>query len=116
MSKSIRDRLIAARESWIQAGGFEFKVRRPTEMQTLAWRALDRDQVAESMIKTCVVGWRGVRECDLASGESDDEAVFDALTFAAWIEDRPDLWEPITGAVLASIEAARSSREASEKN
>lgn len=115
-SKSLLAKLVAARESWTEAGRFRFKIRRPTEMELIHMRRGERVEIGLEIIKSCVVDWGGVTEADLVSSGASDAAVFDVALYAAWVEDRPELWQPISESLYAAIQAKAIKRETDAKN
>lgn len=102
-------KLIAARRRWIDLPGHDgwgFEIQRPTDYDLAHIRARklgDGVHVAVELVKAHVVGWRGIKESDLLPGGGSDTPVFTAGLFAAFIEDRPDLWAPLSEAIWAAV-------------
>src|SRR5687768_1285903 len=44
------------------------------------------------LVKACLVDWRGVKESDLLSSGTDDDALFRADTAGEWIDDHSEWW------------------------
>jgi hypothetical protein len=89
-------RMRAAREQWVEAGGFRFLIRRPTD-----WELAKKAQGSRfELVFEHVVDWDGVREADLIPGGSDEAQSFDAAVWRDFIADRPDLWERLLEAVI----------------
>lgn len=110
--QSLINQLRKAREVKVEAGGFTFIVRRPTDTEFLAHRELKVYEIAQEY----VVGWSGVTEADIVKGGSEDAVPFDRDLWREWCADRPDLWEPIFGAVLTAYEQHSTQRRESAKN
>lgn len=92
-------RLKKARESRLEVGAFAFVIRRPTvaEIAKLRRAAVDLEFTTQF-----VVGWEGVNESDLIPGGDPEPVAFNAEVFRLWIQDRPDLWGPISKEVIES--------------
>lgn len=120
MALTLAKELIEARESWVPAGDYAFKIRRPTQMELVRGRnpgefAARRLDIGLELVRTCVVDWYGVLKRDLFSGGNDQAIAFDREAYAAWIEDRPDLWEPLAEAIAAAVEAHQAGLNATRK-
>lgn len=109
-------RLIAARESWIECGRLGFKLRRPTEMELIRMRRGDRIELGLDAIRRCVADWKGVTEADLIPSGGDAAVPFDGELYGAWIEDHPELWQPISDRLYDLIEAHARTLESEQKN
>ena len=90
------DKLRRARETKVQAGGYTFTVRRPTDVEVIGLR----DAISFANLLPFVVNWDGVREMDLIPGGDPHPLPFDAALATEWLADRPDLLRPITEAIL----------------
>lgn len=112
-------KVIAARRRWVDLAGFGFEIQRPTDYDLAHIRARklpDGVQVAVEMVKAHVVGWRGIKEADLVPGGGSDTPAFDARLWAAFIEDRPDLWAPLSEAIWAAVNERERELEALRGN
>lgn len=114
MSK-IAARILAAREYPVEAGGWTFTIRRPSAMQTGEWIGLPGRDLTRKILNECVVGWN-LLERDVLPGGSDQLVPFDREDFVAWMEDHPDVWEPITSAVMKAVTDWSERTEAGRKN
>lgn len=114
--KTLLARLVAARESWVDAGRLRFKLRRPTEMELIRMRQGDRVALGLDAIQRCVVDWQGVTEADIVPSGASDPAPFDAALYAEWVADHPELWQPISNALYSAIEAHARTLETETKN
>lgn len=119
------EQLRRARRREVTIGRFTFSVEQPTELRLFGLvndaSSVDapdaRNLLANGrIVKAAVIGWKGVRERDIVSSGTDDEEPFRRDLFEAWIEDRPDLWNPIVDAVFDMRRAAIEARQADEKN
>lgn len=109
---SLADKLRRSRESQVEAGGFSFTIRRPTEMDWLEIRH-ERSPIAMARF---VVGWDKVRELDLFPGGDPHPAAFDAEVCTEWLRDRSDLLLPLVDAIRESYDAHRRKLEDASKN
>ena len=102
----------------VKAGAFTFTVELPTEMKLFQLVGGESDNFLANarLVKACVIGWKDVRECDLVPSGAEDELAFQRGIFEEWIEDRPDLWDPIVAAVFEIRTMRQSEREADAKN
>ena len=108
------DKLRKSRESLVEIGDFTLTVRRPTDAEIVAFRVKQITQ--EDILGKFIFGWKDVKEMDIIPGGDGSEASFDQELFADWIADRPQLWEPLINAVLASYDAhSQSIAEALKK-
>lgn len=95
------ERLRAARESWVKVGGFEFLIRRPTDVEM--FRA--RGENPSAFLRRVVMDWRGVREIDLVPGGAPEPAPFDVDVLVEWAEDREQIYLDLVRAVEEQITA-----------
>jgi hypothetical protein len=102
----------------VKAGRFGFTVELPTETRLFQLVGGETDNFLANarLVKACVIGWKDVRECDLVPAGAEDEVQFQRAIFEEWIEDRPDLWDPIVAAVFEIRAMRQSEREADAKN
>lgn len=110
MSAALAKRL-KAREQVTAFGGHAYTLRRPTAAQLA--RLAEGSRL--DLLRECVVGW-DLRLADLYPGGDPVPAVFEADLWADWLEDHPDLWEPLADALLGLIRAHQDALEAAEKN
>lgn len=108
---SLVDRIRAARENRVEAGGFTFTVRRPTDLE-----AARLTGASTADLLRYVIGWQGVRELDLVPGGDAAEVAFSPEVAQEWLADRPDLWGPLTEAVVQAYQRHTASLEDAEKN
>ena len=62
---ALSKRMVARRESTFETGGITFRIQLPTALQA----ALAGSPVEAAL--RAIVGWSGVRQCDLLPGEPD---------------------------------------------
>jgi hypothetical protein len=108
---SLVQKLRKAREVQVQAGGYTFTVRRPTDVQMMALSG----QGVEALVPY-VVGWEGVREIDVLPSGDAHPLDFDAAVCAEWLADRIDLLSPLADAIIAAYKAHAETLEAAAKN
>jgi len=109
--RSDEDQIIAARESWITAGGYEFKFRRPTMLQMSSWQFLPPEQLLQRL----VVDWKLAKH-QLYPGGGGDPAAFSAQAFAEWVGDRMEIVEAIMEHLNAALAEHGRAREEQRKN
>lgn len=107
---TLGDRLRREREAWVEAGGHEFRLRRPALLE-LSERAGTR-----ALVCRCVVDWRRVTERDLVAGGADRPLPFDADACEEWLSDRPDLFAPVLERLEQMIAVHAEARQSAEKN
>jgi hypothetical protein len=107
-------KLRASRERVVEISGFTFTYKRPTDHEA-AQIYMRRDNSVDIALRF-VVGWVGVKEIDIVSGTSDDQAVFSPELWAEWCYDRPDFWEPLREAIMGAYMDHNAQREAVAKN
>ena len=107
---SLAERMRKAREQKVQAGGYTFVVRRPTDVDMMEMGG----RVDARRLIPYVVGWEGVAEMDLVKGGEPHPLPFDREACAEWLADRPDLLAPVVEAILAGY-TAHAERLAAEK-
>lgn len=110
---SLLTQRLKSRESTVEAGGYSFTVRRPTDEEVVDARANKSTMI--EMVKKFVVGW-DVTELDVVPGGCGDKVPFDADLFADWIADQPELWVTLGESILAAYEAHTKRREDALKN
>lgn len=109
---ALSEKMRRARESNVTVGGFEFTIRRPTDMDMVAFsKTRDPADLAKH-----VVGWRGVRGIDLYPGGDAADVPFDADARDEWLADRSDLLAPLVNAVAESYDQRQKALEAAAKN
>lgn len=106
------EKMRKAREKRLEAGGYVFIIRRPTELEMLL---LGQNRTPTSPLRF-VVGWEGVKELDLIPGGDPHPAEFDSEACIEWLSDRPDLYVPVSEAVIGAYTEHKAAMEAAEKN
>lgn len=114
------EQLRRSRRRDVKTGGFTFTVELPTELRLYTLMGPDPKADAfigtGALVKACVTNWKNVRECDLVPGAPEDELAFNREIFEEWIEDRPDLWDPIAETLFTMRRDRDATREADRKN
>lgn len=108
---ALAEKIRKSRESVVEAGGFQFTIRRPTDMEMLDF-AKTRDP---KHLLRFVVGWDRVRELDLFPGGDPHPAPFDPEACYEWLSDRADLFSPVVTAITDAYRAHKSALEDAEK-
>lgn len=109
------ERLRKAREQAVSVGDWKFTFRRPTDYE--AAKIYQEGQTKFDVARKYVVGWKGVRERDLFPSDGGDQPVaFDRELWGDWLQDQPDLWEPIFEAIVGAYQKHRGLVEEEEKN
>lgn len=95
---SLIEKIKAARELNIDAGGYTFKTRRPTDLEVVEMRG----QVVKhrDLLRRYVIGWVGVTELDLIPGGTSLPVEFETELFMEWVADHPELWPPLANAIM----------------
>ena len=106
----LADRVRKARESWVEAGGRRWLIRRPTHFQM--WR---HDGTGADLVFASVVGWE-LKELDIVPGGGGNVPPFDPEAFREWIEDKVELIADLGAHVEAAIKAFNDKREAASGN
>ena len=114
MSKSLIDRIKAARQTRVTSHGKTFIISRPTDLDMMDLRAKDVKQ--GDLITRFVTGWDGFTELDLVSSGGPDPVAFDAALFAEYIADHPEHWDTIVNSVIDGYKAHQEAVEDSLKN
>ena len=108
---SLIDKLRASRLSKVQAGTFEFTIKRPTAMDMVKLSGADKDE----MLKRFVVDWSGVKELDIIPGGDPFDVPFDHELFYEWLSDNPQFWEPIIKGIIDAYQQYEDKRGDNEK-
>lgn len=98
---SLIERIRKARQSRVTVEGKTFTVRRPTDWEAYEMRKDTREM---DVLEKFVEGWEGVTELDLVPGGDATPAEFSKELFAEWIQDHPDFWAPIIGAITSGYQ------------
>lgn len=106
------EKIRRSREANVEAAGFVFTIRRPTDVDMLELRGGG----SVSRLFRFVVGWDKVREIDLIPGGAPAPAKFDPEVFAEWVADRPDILGPVVDAIMSSYRKHADELEANLKN
>jgi hypothetical protein len=111
---SLAEKIRRAREQKVEAGGFTFTVRRPTELEMFALREhLQQQDIG--VLMPFVVDWKGVQELDLIPGGNPIEVPFDAETCAEWLADNAAVLNELAIAIIKSYQDRIGKVEAAKK-
>jgi hypothetical protein len=108
---SLADKIRKARESTIEVGGQTYTISRPTDADVLVSQGAD----GLAVIKRHVIGWTHSALSLGIPGGDDAKIPFDQEAFGAWIDDQPELWGPLTDAIVSAYTAHAAKREDAEK-
>lgn len=109
---NIAEKLRKAREVKVEAGGFMFTVRRPTDLEMIEMRGA----VSGVRLLRYVLGWEGVKESDLVENGDPHPAPFSAEVAEEWLADRPDLFALLATGIFDSYAAHTKQLEDATKN
>lgn len=115
MAKSLEERIHAARRITVPVGGWNFIIMRPT-YDDMADMHSAGSITSREVVRRFVIGWEGVKELDVVPGGTGEPAEFSAGAFSAWVADQPELWSPLSTAILESFTNYISARDAAAKN
>lgn len=111
---SLREKLLAARERWMEVGGFRLKVRRPSDLELLELSGKSTEEIARKFAMDCVVDWT-LTEADVLPGVGGNgRAEFDAELYRDWVADRIEVLREVANTVAAMISERRQRKEESE--
>lgn len=110
---SLAEKLRKAREKVVEAGGFKFTVRRPTDLEFMRARGPEYTRNAIGW----VVGWEGVTTLSMGLPGGDGNPVaYDPALAVEWLSDRADLLAAIIEDAQARYEAHAEALKAAAKN
>lgn len=101
------ERIRRAREIKVPAGGFNFTVRRPTDLEMLDFNSGGKVKQGD-ILERFVTDW-DLKEVDIVPGGTGISVPFDSALFMEWVSDHPDTWSPITEAVMEGYKRHRES-------
>lgn len=111
---ALADKIAKARRFVREIEGWRLTLRRPTDAEAAQ---LFKDEISNMDVATrFVCDWEGVKEADLIPSGSSDAAPFDADTWREVLADRPELWGPVTEAVINAWTDHNAKREGRQKN
>lgn len=108
---SLIEKMRKARRLNVEAGGFTFVVRCPTDIEATR---LGQAGIADML--TFVVDWKGVQEIHLIPGGSAVDVPFNADVCQEFLAYRPDLWGPISEGVIGAYNRHAAELETLAKN
>jgi hypothetical protein len=108
------DKLRAMRELQVEVGGHKFTVRRPSDAERMQWLTGD-GMTPVDLIHKCVVAW-DLKEVDLVPDGGAVPAVFSSDLFLEYIQNQPDLWGPLSDAIITAIKDRVAQIESAKKN
>lgn len=112
MANALVEKLRKARESLVEVGGYQFTIRRPTDLEAQRLRLA----VSSGDLIPYVVGWSKVTQADLIPGGDPHPLPFDPEVCAEWLADRIDLLGPLVEKIVESYKAHSQAIGEAEKN
>ncbi|HET8870270.1 MAG TPA: hypothetical protein VFM48_07480 [Aquabacterium sp.] len=109
---SLIEKLKRSRQSVVEAGGFTFTIRRPTDLEVSEMHGRIN---ARNLIQF-VVGWSGVREADLINGGDPHPVEFDVQLAEEWLSDRGDLMSILSPKIIGAYMQTKDRQGESAKN
>lgn len=109
---SLTEKLRKARESVVEVDGKRYTIRRPTEAEQAT--VSGQGATALDLVRRFVVDWE-LHEVDLIPGGSPVAVKFSAEAWVEYVDDHPELWEPLSNGIVAAIRAHREKAAALEK-
>lgn len=109
---SLAEKLRTARQETVEVGGFDFTIRRPTDLEMIGMQG----RVSAERLLPHVVGWGKVRAIDMIPGGDPHPVPFDAEVCREWLADRPDLLGPLVTRIVDAYERHRQALEDAAKN
>lgn len=106
------DKLRAARLSTLTVDGRAYQIRRPTDADAAGLGEL----TALDLVRRFVAGWDHTELSLGIPGGTGAAAPFDAALWAEWVNDQPQLWGPISAAIIEAYRAHVAHREEQGKN
>lgn len=106
---TLLEKLKKSRESIVEVDGMKYTIRRPTEAEQVIFFNQDKINALE-MVRLFVVDWN-LQEIDLISGGSPVPVPFNADLWAEYVDDKPELWKPLSDAISQSILSHREKVE-----
>jgi hypothetical protein len=108
---SLADRVRAAREQWVNAGGREWLIRRPTDLQLAQ---LSGKPMSDLVLST-VVGWK-LQANEIYPGGEGAVLPFDAEAFQEWVGDHVDIVAELAKAIENIIDQHVKKKQEAKKN
>ncbi len=109
---ALTEKLRAARLSKLDLDGQAYTLRRPTDAEATALSGTS----ALDLVGRFVVGWDHTELSLGIPGGTGAAVPFDAELWREWIADKPELWPPLTAAIVSAYVAHAAKREDAAKN
>lgn len=113
MSKELINRIRKQREGKVTVGSMSFIFARPTDVE---FTALMANGKFNELGAKHVIGWDAVTENDVVGGGSPELVAFDKDLWSEMYSDRPDLWTPVSTAILEAYQLHTKAMEDVPKN
>lgn len=109
---TLADKLRAARISQTQADGHTYTIRRPTDAEAVT----TGDGSPLEIVQRFVIGWDHTEVSLGIPGGSPIPAPFSAELWAEWVNDQPQLWAPLSAAIIDAYKRHAEARKQTAKN
>lgn len=109
---SLIDKIRAARQSTIMVDGHAYTIRRPTDAEAMTLGAAS----GLDLVNRYVIGWDHTEITLGIPGAGPEPVQFNPELWADWVADQPQLWSPISAAIITAYTQHRQSREDAAKN
>lgn len=97
---ALAEKIRKAREVEVEAAGFSFIVRRPTDLEMIDLRGAKVGRVCLPF----VIGWKDVSELSMLGTGSPHPLEFDKEACAEWLNDRLDIVSELAKAIFDAYE------------
>lgn len=98
---SLVEKLRKSRESLVEVDGHQYTIRRPTEAEQ-AEAFGERKITGIEIVRLFVVAW-DLNEIDVIPGGSPVPVEFNAELWSEYVNDKPELWTPLSQAIIDAI-------------
>ena len=98
---SLADKIRKAREVKVEAAGFSFIIRRPTDLEMIELRGA---KIGRAFMPF-VLGWEGVSELSILGTGSPHPLPFDSETCGEWLNDRLDILSALIQAIFDAYQS-----------
>ena len=93
---TLTEKLRAARLHKVEAQGYVFTIRRPTDYEAAQFGDTDRFDIVLDYVED----WGEMRERDVIPDGGNDLVAFDRDLWREWIPDHPELWQPLLDKIV----------------
>lgn len=109
---NLAEKIRKAREQVVEAGGYRFTVRRPTDVEMMDMHGTG----SVARMFQFVIGWEGVNEIDVVPGGDPVPLKFSEAVRDEWLADRMDIMVVLVDILTKAYKAHAEQLEAAAKN